>query len=69
MHDTLIAAVLQCRVAEVTCKLEAMRTANLERIAQGYGMAYGEDAFRGVIEEVGIHHNAIWSFIQESRDQ
>lgn len=67
MEDVLIAAILQCRVAEAHIRLEAMRTLNLERYAKGESPAYSEEAMLGIIDEIGIGHNAVFNFIHESR--
>lgn len=69
MEDVLIAAILNSRVAETHCRLEAMRTTNLERLAKGKAIAYGEEAFNKLVDETGIHHNAIWTLIQEQRER
>ncbi len=67
MDDALIAAVLSARVAEVNVRLEGMKAENLERLRIGAALAYGENAFLALIEEVGVHHNAIHTTIQELR--
>jgi len=46
--------LLQARI-----ELEAMLTANQERIHRDETLAYGEDAIRDLIERYGVHHNAL----------
>lgn len=68
MKDELIAAILNCRVAEAHVKLDAARAANLARMGQGMTPAYGEEEIHAIIEECGIHHNAIHALIADFRD-
>lgn len=51
-------------ITQVNVKIEAMKAANRERQAQGIADAYGESHFLDLIEEHGIHHNAICSMLE-----
>ena len=68
MDEILVASILQCRVAEAHVRLEAMRTANLVALATGKPPKYGESEILKVIEETGIHHNAVFTTIHEMRN-
>ena len=46
--------LLQARIT-----LESMLTANAERIHRGESLAYNQTAILGLIDEFGIHHNAL----------
>ena len=46
--------ILQARI-----KLESMLVANKEREMRGESLAYGEAEIYGIIDECGIHHNAL----------
>lgn len=59
------AALIQARVACALLRLEGMKALNLERECNGFTLAYDEAAFQGVIDEEGIHHNAVYGLLNE----
>ena len=68
MNDTLIAAIINARVAEASVKLEAMRAQNLYRLARGENPEYNGEEFSAIIEECDIHYNAVYTLIHSERD-
>ena len=58
------AAYINAMAACATAEIAAMEAENKIREAQGDSPAYGSDAFVGLIEKYGIHHNAIFSFFE-----
>ena len=46
-------------------EIEAMKAENRQR---EIGEAYGREDFLAVIDQYGIHHNAVLSTFQEARD-
>jgi len=57
-HNTMM---LQCQIT-----MEAMKAENKQRELEGKSLAYTEKQFIDLINEFGIHHNAVLSRIQES---
>lgn len=68
MKDVLIAAILQARIAEAHIKLEAMRAENLYCLSTGETPAHSAEEFRKIIDDTGIHHNAVWGLIRDHRE-
>jgi acyl-coenzyme A thioesterase PaaI-like protein len=58
MSETQQAAFLISQAACAMIEAMGMQAENDQRKAVGHSMAYTEDAFVGVIEKYGIHHNA-----------
>ena len=67
MNDNLIAAIINARVMEAHVTMEAMRTANICALHKGEAPTFDGSSFRDIIEDKGIHHNAIHTLL-ESRD-
>ncbi len=59
MKDELKAAVINARVATAMIRAMGMQAENQHRMNCGSSIAYGEEAFVAVVEEEGIHQNAI----------
>lgn len=53
------AAYVFAQSAAAIAEIEAMKAANEARAASGDSPAYGEDAFRDLIDKYGLHHNAV----------
>jgi len=52
-------AYVMAQTAAATARIEAMKAANAERSDRGLAKAYPEEAFENVINEFGLHHNAV----------
>ena len=52
-------AYVMSMTAAASARIEAMKAANAERADRGFAQAYNEAAFEQVIEEFGLHHNAV----------
>jgi hypothetical protein len=61
MTASVIAALINARVACAMIRLEACKAANTQRASQGLAPAYGEAEILAIIEEEGIYHNAVHS--------
>ena len=59
MTDEQKAAYVFAQSVCALAKVEAMKAENMQREAEGKSMAYDEVAFVSVIEEYGIHNNAM----------
>ena len=46
-------------ILQAEIRMQAMIAANKEREINGEALAYDEKAFTGLIDEFGIHHNAL----------
>jgi len=49
---------LQSQCICATAEIEAMKAANEYRISRGEQIAYDEEAFLGIPEKYGLHHNS-----------
>ncbi|MHB8413981.1 MAG: hypothetical protein ACYDB1_01105 [Acidiferrobacteraceae bacterium] len=65
MTDQEKAAYIHSQVACALIEMEAMRAANQYREIQGCTPTYGEEAFRKIIENYPIHHNAVMSLFRD----
>jgi hypothetical protein len=43
---------MKARLLQIECKMQGMIAENKQREKQGYSMAYGEDAFQEVQDEI-----------------
>ncbi len=59
-------AYVMAQTAVAYARIEGMKAANLEREHHGFALAYNEEAFEQVIEELGLHHNAVLDTLKES---
>ena len=59
------AAYINAQAAGMLAELEAMKAANVEQESQGLALAYGEEAFFGLIDKWCVGHNAVISFFAE----
>lgn len=53
------AAYVQAQAVAALATIEGMKAANVERLNQGYALAYDEASFDGVAENYCISHNAV----------
>lgn len=58
MDDQQRVAFVMAQIACMQVEMEAMKIANFERIDNGLSPAYGEAAFRALIEQYGLGHNS-----------
>lgn len=58
-------AIINARVASVLIEMEAMKAANAEREVIGASPAYGEMAFRELLERAAIQENAVIAFLRD----
>ncbi len=65
MSDELKAAVINARVATAMIRAMGMQAENQHRTHRGDQIAYDETAFLNVIEEEGVHWNAIGSYVNQ----
>ena len=68
MNHNEAAAIIMARAAALSARVSAMNAENQQRLANGYSVAYGEDAFLDAITEEQCDHNAVWSLIQQADD-
>lgn len=59
------AAYINARVACALIEAAGMTAENMQRDKQGESMAYDSKAFRELIEEYGIHPNAVVTYLRE----
>jgi hypothetical protein len=59
-------AYLAAQTIACQCELVAMQEANRARLEQGHTVAYGEEAFRNLITQYGLHHNQICELYREA---
>lgn len=59
MTDAQAAAYVFSMAVQALARIEGMKAANMERERRGEALAYPESAFVEIIEECGIHHNAM----------
>jgi len=52
-------AYVMAQTVAASARIEAMKAANAERADHGHAPAYNEEAFEEVINEFGLHHNAV----------
>lgn len=52
-------AYVMAQTVAATARIEAMKAMNVERANHGHAQAYNEEAFEQVIQEFGLHHNAV----------
>ena len=58
-------AYINAMVACALIEAKGMEAENQHRMNCGNSIAYGMEAFEGLIEKYGIHHNAVVGSIQE----
>jgi len=58
-------AFIQAMTISALAEIEGMKAANLERINQGYALAYDEKSFMEVPVKFGITHNHVIEFFQD----
>jgi hypothetical protein len=58
------AAYVYAQAVAASAAIESMKAENFMREQQGLAQAYGEQAFYDIINEYGIHHNAIITIFQ-----
>jgi hypothetical protein len=58
------AAYVHAQSVAATATIESMKADNCMRQHRGEYPAYGEESFLAVIDEYGIHHNAIITIFQ-----
>jgi len=68
MKEELIAAVLNARVACALIHRAGLQAENEHAVSCGNSIPNGEGEFNRIIEENGIHHNAVFTTIEELRD-
>ena len=59
MEDSLKAAILIARAAQVNAEIAGMVAENQHRIANGDSIAYGYDAFEALAGTYGVDSNSI----------
>lgn len=59
MNSQEFAAYIISQSACANAEIAAMQAANQERLANGYAIAYGEEAFLAIPDKYGISHNAV----------
>jgi hypothetical protein len=64
MTEEQQAAYISAQAVCALIKAMGMAAENMQRQQLGQSMVYGEDAFNVVIEEFGIHHNAVIGFFR-----
>ena len=52
-------AIVQARVACAQIRMGGMKAANVEQKQRGFALAYPEEAFEKLLEEEGVHSNAV----------
>lgn len=52
-------AYVMSQVASALARIEGMKAENMQREHHGESIAYGEEAFEGVISDFGLGHNAV----------
>ncbi len=62
MTDEQKAAYVNAQAAAAHAHTYAMIAANMEREAEGKGLAYTEKDFLGLLDEYGLHHNYLIGF-------
>jgi hypothetical protein len=55
--------ILQSKILTAHCEVEGMRAENFHRAQCGQSIAYGEDAFFGVVEKNGLSYNELVDFL------
>ncbi|MEA3242868.1 MAG: hypothetical protein U9Q19_05430 [Pseudomonadota bacterium] len=58
------AAYVHAQAVAATAAIESMKAANTLREMQGKTIAYDEQAFLSVLEQYGLHHNAVMTTFQ-----
>lgn len=64
MTDETRATEMNARVARATIRAMGMQAENLNRCHRGESIAFVEDDFANVINEEGIGHNQVVSWLQ-----
>ena len=64
MNAEQTAAYIISQAVSALAHIEAMKAANIERLAEGKALAYDEAAFFAVQDTYCIGHNAVISFFQ-----
>jgi len=59
MTDEQKAAYVIAMAACVSARIAGMQAENQQRQLQGYSPAYTAEAFEAVLDEHGVHHNAV----------
>ena len=59
------AAYVMAQSVAAMATIEGMKTTNVERELQGHTLAYAEDAFTQVINDYGLHHNALMGLFRD----
>ena len=55
--------MLQAKILTAHCEVEGMRAENFHRAQCGQSIAYGEDAFFGIVEKNGLSYNELVEFL------
>jgi hypothetical protein len=61
------AAFINAAVARALIRAAGMTAENMERATHGHSMAYAEETFCALINEEGIGHNSVVSFLLGDR--
>ncbi len=56
-------AYVMAQTVAAAARIEAMKALNVERAGRGHAQAYNEGAFVQVIDDFGLHHNAVLSML------
>lgn len=59
------AAYVMAQSVSAMATIEGMKAANREREARGHVLAYGEDAFNGVIDQYGLSPGAVMGLFHD----
>lgn len=66
MNEVSRAAYVNAMAACAVIEMQAMLAANQARAMQSFSPAFGEEDFRALINQYGIHHNAVISYLRDS---
>ena len=64
MNEAQRIAFFSAQIVCAQAEIESMKAANVAREAQGYAQAYGEEAFREVVNKYGLGHNDAITFLK-----